>query len=75
MEVAAARTVHPSIATAISESAAAVPDGFAYFIEPRYGGLSAGTLRIADAQRQDVAEDRAAAIVGLLAELHEHMGS
>ena len=41
---------YASIAEAIREEAAAVPEGFAYFIEPRYHGFSAGTVTLQKAQ-------------------------
>jgi len=41
---------YASIAEAIRAEAAAVPDGFAYFIEPRYQGFSAGTVTLQKAQ-------------------------
>jgi hypothetical protein len=70
VEVSETATVHASIAKAISESALAVPAGFAFFIEPRYAGISAGTMRIADAARDELAESAAQTIVRLLAEMH-----
>jgi uncharacterized protein involved in outer membrane biogenesis len=70
VEVSSEHTVHSSVALAIAEAAAAVPDGFAILIEPRYAGISAGTLRIIDARRAEIAEAAARSIMTLVAELH-----
>jgi len=65
-----AASTHTSVASAISQSASAIPAGFAQMIEPRYGGLSAGTMRISEACQSGVAEAAATRMMGLLSEIH-----
>lgn len=59
---------YSSISDAIREEAAAVPDGFAQFMEVRYCGLSSGTLRLEDGAKQG--EEIATRLTSLLAEMH-----
>jgi hypothetical protein len=63
-------TIHPSIADAIQQTAKDVPAGFAHFIEPRFSGVTCGTLRISDAAQSAFAEEAARRIVALVAEMH-----
>lgn len=63
-------TIHPSIADAIQHTASAVPAGFAYFIEPRFAGVTCGTLSVGDASRSEIAEDAARKIMSLVAAMH-----
>lgn len=42
-------------------------------IESRYGGLSAGTMRISEACQSDVAEAAATRMMGLLSEMHSQI--
>lgn len=62
--------IYASIADAIQQSADAVPEGFAYFIEPRFAGVSCGTLRLADASQSAFAENAARCIISVVAEMH-----
>jgi hypothetical protein len=71
VEVSPHREQHSSIAAAIRERAADIPSGFALFIEPRYAGISAGTISIADAGQDSVAAAAADRIVAVLACLKE----
>ena len=62
--------IFTSIADAIRQSSEAVPEGFAYFIEPRFAGVSCGTLRLADARQSEFAENAARSIISVVAQLH-----
>jgi hypothetical protein len=53
---------------AIREEAQAIPDGFAWFAEVRYGGASSGTIPLKDLPAR--AADVAAHLVGLVAQTH-----
>lgn len=75
VEVTEDKTVHPSIADAIQRSAADVPDGFALFIEPRFAGITCGTLPIREAAQLQCAEDAARQIVSLASELEQAVNS
>ncbi|WP_066161144.1 hypothetical protein [Hydrogenophaga pseudoflava] len=66
-------SVHSSISEAIGETARAVPDGFAHFMEVRYCGLSSGTVGLLEAAQQS--EEIASRLVALLAEMHAIAGS
>lgn len=63
-------TIHPSIADAIQQTAKDVPAGFAHFIEPRFSGVTCGTLRITDAAQPACAEEAARKIVALVSDMH-----
>lgn len=65
---------HGSIREAIQERAAEIPNDFAHFVEPRYAGVSAGTLSIASAQKPEVAAAAADRIVAVLAALNDLTG-
>lgn len=67
VEVSSHRAVYPSIARAIEGAARSVPDGFARFVEPRYAGISAGTMTVEKAADPAAAEVAAQHIVGILA--------
>lgn len=62
---------HGSIREAIQQRAAEIPGDFAQFIEPRYAGVSAGTLSIAAAQKPEGAAAAADRIVAVLAALND----
>lgn len=70
VEVAEGETLHASIAEAIQHTARGVPVGFAHFIEPRYAGVTCGTLRIRDAAQPGCGEEGAQRIVALISEMH-----
>ena len=61
-------TMHSGIADAILHLAQDIPDGFARFVEVRYGVVSAGTWAIDDLSEQ------AEAIAGRLASLARAVG-
>lgn len=61
------------IEDAIREQALSVPDGFAYFLEFTYGGMSTGTMPIGDVPAQAAA--LAEKLVSLNAALHEASAS
>lgn len=62
--------MYSSIEEAIRKEAAAVPTGFAHFIEVQYAGFSSGTLTLEDANRQ--AADVANKLIELVAVAHGH---
>lgn len=70
VEVVEGDTLHASIADAIQCTARDVPSGFAHFIEPRFAGVTCGTLRISDAAQPAFAEEAARRIVALVADMH-----
>jgi hypothetical protein len=70
VEVTESETLHASIADAIQCTARDVPAGFAHFIEPRFAGVTCGTLRVSEAVLPSRAEEAARVIVSLVAELH-----
>lgn len=70
VEVTEGETLHPSIADAIQRNATDVPSGFAQFIEPRFAGVTCGTLLISEAAQPPCAEEAARRIVALVAEMH-----
>lgn len=70
VEVTEGETLHASIADAIQCTARDVPFGFAHFIEPRFAGVTCGTLRISDATQTACAEEAARKIVALLSDMH-----
>jgi hypothetical protein len=70
VEVVEGETLHASIADAIQCTARGVPPGFAHFIEPRFAGVTCGTLRVSEAAHPSRAEEAARVIVSLVAELH-----
>ncbi len=64
--------IHKSIQEAIREEALSVPDGMAYFMEARYGGMSSGTYLLSEVpERASAMADR---LVALSGELHRKMG-
>lgn len=70
VEVTEGETLHASIADAIQRTAGDVPSGFAHFIEPRFAGVTCGTLRISDAAQPACAEEAARKIVALVSDMH-----
>lgn len=65
-------STYSTIAEAIREEARAVPDGFAYYMEVRYHGLSSGTVALAELPQQSEAiADR---LMDLLADMHQIAG-
>lgn len=60
--------VYPSIEDAIREEAAAVPPGFAHFVDVTYGGASSGTIHLQSlsARASQVADQ----LVSVVAEMH-----
>lgn len=70
VEVTERETLHASVADAIQSTARDVPPGFAHFIEPRFAGVTCGTLRISDAAQTACAEEAARKIVALLSDMH-----
>jgi hypothetical protein len=70
VEVTARETIHSSISDAIVKTARWVPPELAQFIEPRFGGVTCGTLRVNEAAELAYAEKAAARIASLLADLH-----
>lgn len=70
VEVTEGETLHASIADAIHCTARDVPSGFAHFIEPRFAGVTCGTLRISDAAQRACAEEAARKIVALVSDMH-----
>lgn len=69
VEVTPKETIHPSIADAIFKTARWVPPELAQFIEPRFAGVTCGTLRMTDAGERPQAEAAASRIMSLVAEL------
>jgi hypothetical protein len=69
VQVADGETLHPSVADAIQRTAQGVPAGFAHFIEPRFAGVTCGTLLVRDACDPRCAEDAARKIMGLVADM------
>lgn len=70
VEVTSKETLHSSIADAIVKTARWVPPELAQFIEPLFGGVSCGTLRVSEAAELAYAEEAAARIVSLHTDLH-----
>lgn len=70
VEVTEPATFHPSIADAIQRTAAGIPTGFAHFIEPRFAGVTCGTLRISEAAQPACAEEAVRKIIALVSDMH-----
>jgi hypothetical protein len=70
VEVVDGEMLHASIADAIQCTACDVPPGFAHFIEPRFAGVTCGTLRISEAAQPACAEEAARKIVALVGDMH-----
>ena len=62
-----------SIADAIQATAKTIPTGFAAFVEPRFAGISAGTLSVAEAATVATAEASAQRMIRVLAALKDEL--